>query len=165
MIFDVIKAGISIVSKIVGGEGDKNILQKAADILETNKHNPEVQRAMLDQEVELKKIYAADAADARQLVREESRSEDPFVRRARPAFMWLFYIVIIFNFVLLPLTAAILGPQLVTQPDGTVMVIERFDIKYPVLPEQLYYLFGVSFLGYTGFRSFDKWKKNGKGKS
>ena len=149
MILDILKTGISIVKNVITDNGEKGILESAANIIRNKQDDPAVKQAMLDQELEMKKLVLKDAEGARALITAESKSEDAFVRRARPAFMWLFYGVIIFNFILLPLIAAI---GKFSNPDFSI----SFD--YPVLPEQLYYLFGASFLGYSGLRSWDKKK-------
>ena len=145
MILDVIGKVLSIAKSAVGGA----IGQKIGDVVDAIGTNPEVRKAMLNQEVEMKKIIMEDFEGARQLIREESRSEDPFVRRARPAFLWLFYIVIVFNFVMIPM----------------VSLFREIHVIYPALPSELYQLFGAAFLGYSGFRSWDKHKGNKTKKS
>jgi len=145
MILDVIAKSLKILSSVVGG----SIGEKADGVVAALEgeigNRPEVQAAMLQQELEVKKLILADAEGSRQLIASESKSEDPFVRRARPAFLWLFYIVIVVNFVIIP-----------------VLRFSGFEatIVYPDLPEQLYWLFGSSFLGYSGFRTFDKMRKS-----
>ena len=141
MILDIAKVVLGIAGKVIGGDAGKKIAEVSGEIENASASSAEFRMALLNQEAEIKKIYAADFADARQLIREESRSEDSFVRRARPAFMWLFYAVIFFNFVLFPMVR---------------IFVPGFDIIYPDLPTPLYTLFGTAFIGYAGFRSFDK---------
>lgn len=144
MMFDLLFKGLAKVGDIVGGGLREKLVGVIAEVQEAAGKDPAVEQALLAQEVEIKKIVAADLEGARQLIREEGRSEDAFVRRARPAFLWLFYLVIIFNFVAAPILNqfGILGTMI-----------------YPTLPEELYWLFGTSFTGYAGFRSWDKKRK------
>lgn len=140
MILDLIGKVLNVAKDAVGGViGDK--IKDVAKALGTD---PEVRMAILRQETEIKGIIAKDFADARQLIREESRSEDAFVRRSRPAFLWLFYLIIVFNFAIFPLIS-------IFEPTFTVI--------YPQLPTPLYTLFGVSFTGYVAGRSWDKRNK------
>ena len=141
LLFDVLKTGLKVAAKYIGGDVGDKIKEVSGKIEEASSTNPELRKAMLDQELEIKKIYAADFADARQLIREESRSEDPFVRRSRPAFLWLFYLIIVFNFAIFPIVS---------------IFYPYFKVVYPDLPTPLYTLFGTAFVGYAGFRSFDK---------
>jgi hypothetical protein len=70
----------------------------------------------------------------------EAQSDDPYVRRSRPTFLYIMYGVILWNFIFLP--------------------VFQFFTDQPMLPldlpEALYYLFGGGFLGYVGARSWDK---------
>jgi len=74
-------------------------------------------------------------------IQAEASSDDRFVSRARPTFLYIIYCVLCFNYIALPIIQLFKGmPNLVP--------IE--------LPEDLYWLFGAGYLGYTGFRSLDK---------
>lgn len=144
MILDIAKTVLNLAGKVIKGKAGDTIRAAASEIEGAASSNQELRIALAEQERKVKEIYAADFADARQLIREESRSEDPFVRRARPAFLWLFYGLIIFNFVIFPILR---------------LIDPGFTISYPDLPDALYALFGSSFLGYVGFRSWDKRNK------
>jgi hypothetical protein len=75
-----------------------------------------------------------------QNIRAETQSEDAYVRRARPTFMYIIESVLAFNYILLP-------------------IMQFFEGKTPapiILPSDLLMLFGACVLGYAGFRSFDK---------
>ncbi len=64
----------------------------------------------------------------------EAQSQDGYVRRARPTFLYLVYLLLLYNYVARP----VMG-----QP--------------PVeLPEELIFLFGAGILGYQGARSWEK---------
>ena len=151
MIFDIVKAGLKVAGKLIGGETGAQAEKLAAQFDQSSISELDMKEAMWKHESRIMEIHAKDAEGARQLIRDESKSEDPFVRRARPAFMWLFYGVIVFNFVIFPVIM-FFKPELV--------------FTYPAMPEELYYLFGTAFVGYSGFRSWDKKNKtkvNGNG--
>lgn len=125
----VLKGGLS---GLVGG---------VADIVNRFVQTPEEKaKALLELralEVRETDIIVSSAAAA---LKAEAESPDPWVRRARPTFLYIMYTVLVWNFILLPVT------QLFTsQP------------LHPIeLPTDLYYLFGAGFLGYVGARSWDK---------
>ena len=158
-ILGVLPKAISTIARIVGpGRGNK--LKDAADVLseftgdvKANRIPPEqmaeLEQAMMKHEAEMKRLDVEERKDARELIREEGRSEDPWVRRARPTFLWLIYLVLFWNFVVLGTYEYFTTGAAVLQP----------PINFP---EELYMLFGSAFLGYTGFRSLDK-KNGGKG--
>jgi hypothetical protein len=82
----------------------------------------------------------AIVSSASAALKAEAESPDPWVRRARPTFLYLMYTVLAWNYILLPVT------QLLTsQPLAPI-----------VLPTDLYYLFGAGYLGYVGARTWDK---------
>lgn len=129
---------------LVGGD----IVTKAAEVIDAisgkAETDPEMQKLLQNHEAQMATLALADAEGARLLIREAQRSEDPYVRRVRPTFLYLFYAIVIFNFILVPILKAI-GLDI--------------QVSYPELPEELYWLFGSAFLGYGGFRSFDKHNK------
>ena len=91
-------------------------------------------------EVRETEVIVSSAASA---VKAEAESPDPWVRRARPTFLYIMYVVLVWNFILLPIT------QLLTS-----IPLHPID-----LPSDLYYLFGAGYLGYVGARTWDKGKK------
>lgn len=95
-------------------------------------------RLVLD--VELRKLEAeateAITKAAESVLVAEAKSEDPWVRRARPTFLWLMYAVLLYNFIVRPALGQ--APM--------------------VLDDSLLWLFGAGFLGYTGAREWGKRK-------
>lgn len=155
---------------LVGGD----IVTKAAEVIDAisgkAETDPELQKLLENSKLEMARIGLADAEGARLLIREAQKSEDAFVRRARPTFLYLFYVVMIFNFMILPLLAGFggLGVEIVQlDAEGLIttdatLVAETIAVStfvYPDLPDQLYWLFGTSFLGLVGVRSWDKKNK------
>jgi hypothetical protein len=127
----VLKGGLS---GLVGG---------VADIVDRFVQTPEEKAKAL---IELRALEVRETeliiGSAAAVLKSEAESPDPYVRRARPTYLYLMYAVLGFNFILLPclqfFTHTLINP------------IE--------LPEPLYYLFGSGFLGYVGARSWDKRK-------
>ena len=80
----------------------------------------------------------------------EANSEDPWTSRARPTFLYVMYAMI-----LISLPFAILWAF---EP----VIADRMSISLSkwlnAIPESLWTLFGVGYLGYTGARTFDKWR-------
>jgi len=70
----------------------------------------------------------------------ETQSEDAYVRRARPTFLYVMIVGIAFSIIVFPILnlATHRGLQMVEIPEGYLE------------------LFGVSFLGYTGARTWEK---------
>lgn len=81
----------------------------------------------------------------------ESQSTDPWTSRARPSFMYVIYILI--------LTAIPMGFLSAFNPGMATAVAGGFKAWLVAIPDSLYTLFGVGYLGYTASRSYDK--KNG----
>ena len=80
----------------------------------------------------------------------EANSQDPWTSRARPTFLYVMYAMI-----LISLPFAILWAF---EP----VIADRMSIGLSkwlnAIPESLWTLFGVGYLGYTGARTFDKWR-------
>lgn len=78
----------------------------------------------------------------------EAGSSDPYTSRARPSFMYVIYILLLFS---LPMgLASVFDPAIPGQ------VAAGFGAWLNAIPDSLYALFGAGYLGYTGFRSWDK---------
>jgi hypothetical protein len=78
----------------------------------------------------------------------EANSADPYTSRARPTFLYVMYAII-----LLLVVGAILGiwwPVQVFQAAGNLSKL------LSALPEELWWLFGTGYLGYTGARTYEK---------
>ena len=78
----------------------------------------------------------------------EASSKDPWTSRARPAFMYVIYVML--------LTAIPMG--VVAAVNGTVAIniAKGFGAWLEAIPEALYALFGAGYLGYGAFRTYDK---------
>jgi len=81
----------------------------------------------------------------------EANSEDPWTSRARPSFLYVVYFYI--------LAAVPMGFVFAVDPESAKAVTEGVAAWLTAIPEQMWTLFGVGYLGYTGARSIDKRKK------
>ena len=84
----------------------------------------------------------------------EAQSDDKWTSRARPSFLYIIYAIIVLCFV-----GAIAG---LAAPAAVAQVSTNLTSLLGAIPESLWWLFGAGSLGYTGGRSFDKWKSNQK---
>jgi len=129
-----------MLDKILSG-GITGIFKGAADIVDRFVQSPDERaKIMVDlRALEVRETEAITKAASAAIVM-EAKSDDPWVRRARPTFLWLMYAILIINFGVIPLINAGTGS----------------DLKPIDLPEKLYWLFGSGYLGYTGARGWDK---------
>ena len=82
----------------------------------------------------------------------EAKSTDPWTSRARPAFLYVVYILILMSIPMAVVHAF--------NPDMAMRLIDGFNGWLSAIPEEIITLFGVGYLGYTGARSYDKFKVN-----
>lgn len=80
----------------------------------------------------------------------EAQSSDPWTSRARPSFMYVIYIVI--------LLGVPMGVLSAFHPEVATRIAEGFKAWLAAVPNELWTLFGVGYLGYTGARTFEKSK-------
>lgn len=79
----------------------------------------------------------------------EANSEDPWTSRARPTFMYVFYLVILS----LVLISPIVG---VFYPEQMTLFYTNVGTGFRAIPEELWWLFGTGYLGYSGMRMSEK---------
>ena len=78
----------------------------------------------------------------------EAQSQDPWTSRARPSFMYVMYALLLAS---LPM-----GVLFAFQPDTAQAVTDGVGRRLNALPEELWWLFGAGYLGYSGARTFEK---------
>lgn len=78
----------------------------------------------------------------------EASSQDKWTSRARPSFLYVIYLIILFS-----IPMGILG---VWNPDMVKNIELGFQGWLHAIPEGLWALFGAGYLGYSASRSFDK---------
>jgi hypothetical protein len=101
--------------------------------------------AQLEQDGEMEKLKVSMSA-----ILAEAQSNDPWTSRARPSFMYVMYLMI--------LVAIPMGIVSAFRPDLAVAIAAGMKAWLAAIPDSLYTLFGVGYVGYTGFRSYEKGK-------
>lgn len=101
----------------------------------------------LDQDGQLQEL--AVRMDA---IMSEAKSEDPWTSRARPSFLYVFYVVILS----LVLVAPLIG---VFFPEGMSIFFANVGKGFDAVPEELWWTFSAGYLGYSATRTFEKTKK------
>lgn len=128
-------------------------VKDAADIvINAIKKDPDLETKLKELELEYKKLAIKEADGVRGLFKAEIASEDPYIRRARPTFLYVGYILIALDLGILSfanaLSTALGGPA----------------IPFAVLPQEFYGLFTVAFTGYAAVRTVEKVKNGQKEK-
>jgi len=80
----------------------------------------------------------------------EAQSADPWTSRARPSFLYVVYILLLWS---LPM-----GVLFVFNPDAATRFTDGFKAWMGALPEPVLTLFGTVMLGYVVGRSYEKTK-------
>lgn len=86
----------------------------------------------------------------------EASSNDPWTSRARPSFMYVMYLMI--------LAAIPMGFLFAFKPDVAMAVTAGVKNWLQAIPEEMWWLFGAGYLGYTTSRGYEKIKGGGSGK-
>lgn len=81
----------------------------------------------------------------------EAQSADPWTSRARPSFMYVMYLMI--------LASIPMGFLFAFLPDVAMAVTAGVKNWLAALPEEMWWLFGAGYLGYSGARMFEKVKR------
>jgi hypothetical protein len=122
---------------------DKIFPDKAAQITERAKAELALMESIRSGELEQTKIQLS-------AILSESQSADPWTSRARPTFMYVIYIMILMGIPMGFLSAF--------RPDIATAVATGMKAWLEAIPGDLYTLFGVGYLGYSGFRTMEKRK-------
>ncbi len=78
----------------------------------------------------------------------EASSPDPWTSRARPSFLYVMYVMILW--------ALPMGLVAAVQPEAALAIATGMSAYLNGLPEPLYALFGTGYLGYTVARQWGK---------
>jgi hypothetical protein len=128
-VLDVVAIGAKLIDKLIPDPQAK--AQAQIDLLKMQ------QAGQLE---ELKLSLSAILSD--------SQSADPWTSRARPTFLYVVYILILWS---LPM-----GVMFVVNPDAASRFTEGFGLWLGSIPEPVLMLFGTVMLGYVGGRSWEK---------
>jgi Holin of 3TMs, for gene-transfer release len=135
-----------IFKGLFGGDPVKSISGLIDEFHLTPEAKAQLQQAAQDLEVRREEIEAARDQALAQLqsanITAETKSEDSFVRRARPTFLYVIIAAMAYSLIVAPTINACLHKGLVAMQ----------------IPDAYLELFGVAFLGYTGARSWEKTK-------
>lgn len=80
----------------------------------------------------------------------EAQSADPWTSRARPSFLYVMYVLFLWSIPMGILSAF--------RPDLTEAIVNGMTGYLSKIPEELYWLFGTGYLGYTAARQYGKVK-------
>lgn len=146
-VLGIIGKGLGLVSKVLGdgtaGAGAVEIVQRALA------EDPSVRQAVTELEIEERKLLLEEVKATQDLYKEELKSEDGWVRRVRPACLWLVLLLLAINFGVIPIFNQI----------ALYIGWEQVTLIYPELPQPVMWLFGSMFGLYTGARTVDKGMK------
>ena len=78
----------------------------------------------------------------------EANSHDPWTSRARPSFLYVMYVLLLW--------ALPMGLLAMFSPDRAAAIAAGMNAYLGGLPEPLYALFGTGYLGYTAARQWGK---------
>lgn len=128
---DLVKLGLGIIDKIIPDPNAKAQAQLAL-----------LQQEQAGQLEEVKTQISAIVAEA--------NSPDPWTSRARPSFLYCIYVMILMG---IPM-----GFLAAFRPDLATAVAHGMQAWLAAIPDSLWTLFGVGYLGYTGARMWEKGK-------
>ena len=108
-------------------------------------------------QAKLELLKAQQAGEFRELdarmaaITAEAASVDPWTSRARPTFLYVFYLLI--------LSLVLAGPLVgVFWPDQMRAFFANVAAGFAAIPDELWMTFAAGYLGYSGFRSIEKVK-------
>lgn len=127
---------LPIVDKVLDIIGDKFPSEKERDAAKLLLMQAEAAGELESLKVQLSAILA------------EANSPDPWTSRARPSFMYVIYLMLLFG---IPM-----GFLAAFNPEFAMNVSNGFKLWLAAIPESLYALFGVGYVGYAASRSYDK---------
>lgn len=80
----------------------------------------------------------------------EAQSKDPWTSRARPSFLYVFYILLLMG---IPV-----GIVSIFNPEAALAMGSGFEGWLTAIPEEAWTAFWICFTGYTGARTYEKHK-------
>lgn len=111
----------------------------------TERAQAEMALAQMNQEGMLKEMATSMSA-----IIAEAQSTDPWTSRARPSFLYIIYVMILCG---LPM-----GILAAFKPDTATHIAAGMQAWLAAIPDSLWGLFGVGYLGYAGSRTIEKIK-------
>lgn len=132
---------------LVGGifEIGKSLIDKLLPNPEA-KAKAQMDLLVLQQSGELKELETRMSA-----ILAEASSADPWTNRARPSFLYVFYVIIL----VLVIVAPVIG---VFHPVAMGAFFANVGKGFAAIPEEMWWAFTAGYLGYAGARTFEKRK-------
>lgn len=109
----------------------------------TERAKAELELLAMQQSGELKELETRMSA-----ILAEANSTDPWTSRARPSFMYVIYVMILMS---IPM-----GILAAFKPDMATAISVGMQAWLAAIPEDLYVLFGIGYVGYAGARTLEK---------
>ncbi len=134
-----VSAAVGGIVQVVGRVLDKIIPDPAAKAAAAL----ELQRLVQTGELETYKVQLS-------AIIAEAQSPDKWTSRARPAFLYVIYVMI--------LSALPMGILAAFRPEMVAAIANGLQLWLAAIPDGLYALFGAGYLGYTGMRGWEKGK-------
>jgi len=104
--------------------------------------------------LELLKLQGAQEMEALRTqlsaIMAEAQSPDPWTSRARPSFLYVMYVLLLWSIPMGLIAAA--------RPEMATAIARGMNAYLAGIPEPLYALFGTGYLGYTAARTWGKMK-------
>jgi hypothetical protein len=92
----------------------------------------------------------AETAQQMSAILADANSADPWTSRARPAFLYVMYLLVLVS---LPM-----GVLFAFKPETANAIAVGFGAWLNAIPKSMWALFGAGYLGYTGARTWEKGK-------
>lgn len=109
----------------------------------TEKAKAQLELLRMQQSGELEELKASLSA-----IIAEAQSADPWTSRARPSFLYVVYILLLWS---IPM-----GVLAIFKPDAAAAFTSGFKMWLSAIPEEVLTLFGVVMTGYVAGRSWEK---------
>lgn len=107
-------------------------------------------RAKLDLMKEENQLALQEMQTAMSAIIAEANSSDPWTSRARPSFLYVFYLLLISLIIVAPIIGVFYSTQM-------QLFFENVDKGFKAIPEAMWWTFSAGYLGYTTNRT---WQEN-----
>lgn len=129
----------------------ESLIGPVASLIDKIIPDPEARERAKIELIRLEGTQEMEAIQARlSAIVAEAQSTDPWTSRARPSFLYVMYILLLF--------ALPMGVLAAFNPSAASDIAKGMNAYLGGLPEELYALFGTGYLGYTAARQWGKVK-------
>lgn len=99
----------------------------------------------------LRELDLQEKAQQLSAIMAEAQSSDPWTSRARPAFLYVFYIILGVMVMVAPMIGLVF-------PDKMDLFFINVSKGFHAIPEEVWWTFTTGYLGYSGMRTVEKVK-------